>query len=88
MGPDEIRAEIERIKERNKRVEADKAWETSWERKIAIAAFTYVLAAIILANINAPAPLINALIPTLGFVLSTMTFDFIKKWWIGNRFGK
>jgi len=86
--PDEIRAEIERIKERNKRVEADKAWETSWARKIVIAAFTYILAAIILTSIGAPAPLINAFIPTLGFVLSTMTFDFIKKWWVESRYGK
>ena len=86
--PDEIRVEIERIKERNERVEADKAWETSWTRKIVIAAFTYLLAAIILASIGAPAPLINAFIPTLGFVLSTMTFDFIKKQWVEGRCGK
>jgi len=86
--PDEIRAEIERIKERNKRVEADKAWETSWARKIVIAAFTYILASLVLVSIGAPAPLINAFIPTLGFVLSTMTFDFIKNKWVEGRYGK
>ena len=29
-----IEEEINNIKERNKRVELDKAWETSWTRKI------------------------------------------------------
>ena len=86
--PDEVRAEIERIKQRNKRVEADKAWETSWTRKMVIAAFTYVLAVFILASIGAPAPFINAFIPTFGFVLSTMTFDFIKNKWVESRYGK
>ena len=76
--------EIERIKERNKRVEADKAWETSNARKIIIAAFTYVVASVILVSIQAPDPFLNALIPTAGFLLSTMTFGAIKKWWIHN----
>ena len=31
-----LEKEIESIKKRNKRVELDKAWETSWTRKICI----------------------------------------------------
>lgn len=30
----ELEEEVLKIKERNKRVELDKAWETSWTRKI------------------------------------------------------
>ena len=30
----DLNKEIEEIKKRNKRVELDKAWETSWTRKI------------------------------------------------------
>ena len=30
----DIGREIEQIKQRNKRVELDKAWKTSWTRKI------------------------------------------------------
>jgi len=79
-----VEEEIEAIKERNKRVEADKAWEVSNARKLVIASFTYVLAAIILISIQAPEPFFNALIPTIGFLLSTMTFGFLKKWWVHN----
>ena len=34
MANQELEQEIEQIKERNKRVELDKAWETSWTRRI------------------------------------------------------
>ena len=72
---------IKAIMERNARVEADKAWETSWERKVIIAAFTYILSAIILYIISAPSPLVNALIPALGYLLSTMTFRVFEESW-------
>ena len=39
----DLEKEIELIKERNKRVETDKAWETSWTRKICIAVLTYLV---------------------------------------------
>ena len=79
-----LEAEVDKIKERNKRVEADKAWETSWARKIVIALFTYALSVVILASIRAPEPFLNAMIPTIGFLLSTATFGFAKGWWIAN----
>lgn len=34
MENKELEKEIEQIKARNKRVELDKAWETSWTRRI------------------------------------------------------
>jgi hypothetical protein len=74
--------EIKAIMERNARVEADKAWETSWERKAVISAFTYALSVIILWMIGAPEPQVNALIPTSGYLLSTMTFGVLKESWI------
>ncbi len=84
----DVRAELEKIKERNRRVEADKAWETSWTRKLVIAAFIYIFAVIVLASIRALSPLLNGLIPSLAFLFSTETFDLLKKWWIGNRYKK
>jgi len=33
---EELQSEIETIKQRNQRVEADKAWETSWARRFII----------------------------------------------------
>ena len=38
-----IKQDIRSIKERNARVEADKAWETSMTRKVLIAVLTYAL---------------------------------------------
>lgn len=42
----EIEQEIQKIKQRNKRVELDKAWETSWTRKICICILTYIVVVI------------------------------------------
>ena len=38
----ELEERVEKIEERNKKVEADKSWETSLARKIIIAIMTYV----------------------------------------------
>lgn len=38
-----LEKEIKDIKERNKRVEKDKAWEVSWTRKICIMILTYIV---------------------------------------------
>ena len=38
-----LEKEIENIKERNKQVELDKSWETSWTRKICIMILTYIV---------------------------------------------
>ena len=38
-----LEKEIENIKERNKKVELDKLWETSWTRKICIMILTYIV---------------------------------------------
>ena len=39
----DLEKEIEEIKERNKRVELDKKWETSMTRKVCIAVLTYIV---------------------------------------------
>ena len=77
--------EIDLIKERNRRVELDKAWETSFTRKIAIAIITYVVAGIWLSDIDASRPWLNALVPTVGFLLSQASLGFLKKWWLSKK---
>ncbi len=84
----ESKEEIEKIKERNVRVELDKAWETSKTRRIIISVMTYIIIVVFLYSINAPNPWLNALVPTVGFVLSTLTLPFFKKWWIKNVYKK
>ncbi len=83
---EELQQEIEKIKERNKRVEADKAWETSWARKFLILILTYLVVVIFFFFANLPEPFVNAVVPTLGFVLSTLTIPLFKKWWLNNFF--
>ena len=79
-----MKKEITAIRKRNRRVEIDKAWELSKTRKTIIALLTYFLVVIFLFLINAPKPWLNALIPTLGFILSTLTLQILKKVWISK----
>lgn len=51
---------IEIIEARNKRVEADKAWETSWTRKISIAVLTYLVVVAYLHFVIKIDPWLNA----------------------------
>lgn len=73
---------IEAINERNKKVEADKAWETSSFRIFSLCLMTYIIASFVMYFIGVQKYLLNALIPTLGYFLSTQSLPFIKKWWI------
>jgi hypothetical protein len=77
--------EILTIKERNNKVEADKAWETSLFRRITIALMTYVVIVLFFWIIEVQNFWLNALVPTAGFVFSTLSLPFIKKWWIKRR---
>jgi biotin transporter BioY len=80
--------EIQGLKERNIRVEADKAWETSLSRKVLILVTTYVVASLAMYVIGVPNFYLTAIIPTLGFFLSTLSFPFFKRWWIQKYFPK
>jgi peptidoglycan/LPS O-acetylase OafA/YrhL len=74
--------EIYAIKERNKRVEIDKAWETSLTRKIFIIIFTYIVIVIFFISAELPKPFINAIVPSLAFFISTLSLPIIKKIWV------
>lgn len=77
----DIEERIKAIELRNKRVEADKAWETSWTRKIIIAVLTYFTIVLFFSAAGLPKPFINSIIPTIGFLLSTLSLPFFKKIW-------
>lgn len=78
----QLKNDIEQIKQRNARVEADKAWETSLARKILVAVLTYIVVVLFFSVAKLPKPFINAIVPTLGFVLSTLSVPFFKKLWL------
>lgn len=73
---------VEAIEKRNSRVESDKAWSDSWTRKILIALFTYLSIGLYFEYILEIDPWLNAIVPTLGFLLSTLTLPFFKDLWI------
>lgn len=77
-----IQKEINQIKDRNKKVEADKAWETSKTRKVIIAILTYLVIVIFFYFAGLPNPLVNSIVPALAFVLSTASLPFFKKIWV------
>jgi hypothetical protein len=72
---------IEKIESRNREVEKNKDWETSWTRRSLIALFTYLSIALYLKFIVGIDPWINAIVPTIGFLLSTLTLPYFKKLW-------
>lgn len=73
------------IETRNKKVEKEKAWETSGVRKISIAVITYFALAGYFGLILKVNPWVNAIVPTVGFLLSTSSLSVIKKIWLNNR---
>ncbi len=80
-----LEQKIQKIEERNRRVELDKAWETSFTRRGFIALATYIVASIWLIMIHESAPWLKAFVPTGGYILSTLSLPFIKKWWSEKR---
>lgn len=78
----ELEKRITEIEERNKRVEYDKAWETSYFRRIIIVVFTYLAIAVYMYAVKLPDPWLNAIVPTTAFMLSTLTLPFFKRLWL------
>lgn len=77
-----IEEEIIEIKKRNKRVELDKDWETSWTRKICIMILTYVVVIIYSYVIrNFDNIFLSSLVPVIGFTLSTLSLKLVRKVW-------
>ena len=77
-----LEKEIELIKERNKRVEKDKAWETSWTRRICIMVLTYIVVVIysyIVQKYNNI--FFSSIVPVIGFTLSTLSLKLVRKIW-------
>jgi len=77
-----LEQEINNLKERNKKVELDKAWETSTFRKILIATLTYFVVVLLFYFMWNSSPFINAIVPTIWYFISTLSILFFKNFWI------
>lgn len=73
---------LKKIEERNKKVELDKEWETSWTRKICIMLLTYIVVIIYSYLIRKIDNIFfSSLVPVIGFTLSTLSLKLIRKIW-------
>jgi hypothetical protein len=80
-----IEERINKIEERNRRVETDKAWELSVIRKIVVAVLTYSVIVSFFLIAQLPNPFTNSIVPTLGYFISTLSLSFIKNIWIRSK---
>lgn len=77
-----IEQEIKNIQERNKRVELNKEWETSWTRRICIMILTYIIVVAYSYLIRVyDNVLLSSLVPVIGFTLSTLSLKLVRKIW-------
>ncbi len=77
-----IEQKIQKIEERNRRVEDDKAWEISLTRRILLSLFTYLAIGTYLWVIEIERPWLNAIVPAVAFMISMLTMPFFKKLWL------
>jgi len=80
----EFEERLAAIESRNARVTADKAWETSAVRRLSIATLTYAVVFVYLNIIHNSSLWINAFVPVMGYLLSTLALARIKASWIHN----
>ena len=76
---------VQKIEERNKSVEADKAWEKSWMRRLLLVLFTYLAVTIYIWYIGVPNPFLSGIVPAAGFMISTLSMPFFKQLWLKNK---
>ena len=77
-----LEKEIKSIKTRNKRVELDKAWETSWTRKLTIMLLTYLVVLLYSYLVSKYNNIFfSSLVPVIGFLLSTLSLKLIRRVW-------
>ncbi len=78
----DLEKRIKKIESRNRKVESDKAWELSYTRRALIVIFTYLAIGFYLQSINIFNAWLNAIVPTVAFLLSMLTLPFFKKIWL------
>lgn len=78
----ELEHSVKSIEERNRKVEQDKAWEMSYSRRFLLLLFTYLSVGFYLKAIGISNPWLNAIVPAIAFMLSTLTLPVFKKLWL------
>ena len=76
-----IEERVQKIEERNRGVEMDKKWETSFARRAILAVFSYLAVVIFFMIIKVPSPWVNAIVPALAFIIQQLSMPFFRKMW-------
>ncbi len=79
---EQLESRIKEIESHNQVKDTNKAWETSLSRRGLLIIFTYLAVGLYMNAVGISNPWINAIIPSLGFLLSTLTLGFFKKLWL------
>ncbi len=78
----ELEHRIDNIESRNRKVEQDKAWEISYSRRALLLLFTYISVGFYLEAIGISNPWLNAIVPAIAFMLSTLALPVFRKLWL------
>ena len=82
MEIEELEVEVNKIKDRNHKVETDKKWETSWTRRICIGVLTYIVVVAYSYLISKSTNIfLSSVVPVIGFLLSTLSLKAVRKIW-------
>ena len=81
----DFEARLAKIEDRNKKVEIDKGWEVSLTRRVSLMLFTYLSVSLYFVAIGIDRPFLGAVVPTVGFLLSTLSLPFIKRIWLRHK---
>ena len=84
---EQLEAHLAQVRERNHRVELSKAWETSRTRLVSVVVLTYGMMVLMFSVLKSERAFLDALVPTLGFFLSTLSLPLVRRvweWWLGE----
>ena len=82
MKNSDIENEILKIQKRNKRVELDKRWETSFVRRLFICILTYIVVVIYSYLVKRfDSIFLTSIVPVIGFALSTLSLKYVRNVW-------
>ena len=81
MTENSLEERVAKLEARNRRVEADKEWENSWLRRGTIMVLIYVTVVFYLNYVLHIDPWVNALVPVIGYFVSTLTITKLKNDW-------
>ncbi len=77
-----LQQEVSLLNTRNRKVGLDKAWDQSLARTLFVAVMTFLCLGVYMSAIRVKNSWLSAIVPTVGFVLTTWSFPTAKNAWV------